>query len=211
MNRLLFEHSAGRSALERAIKLTEKYVTEHKLLLVGGMAIDLALRAKGQSIYEEGELPDIDIFNERNVHHAQALAKLLFDNGISGINVINAIHITTVKVRLKREVLLDATFVPSGCMERIPWLDIGDWRVAHPHYQFVNQRASMSTLLHDNGVTLNIFHRLTKYMNRNCLLRSYYPLTPRIPEEQQQTRTVTIPLDIMAIEEDKLREVESSV
>jgi len=202
---LLYQHSYYKPQIDRAIALTEKYVSENKLILTGGMAIDLALRLKGQQLYDDDELPDYDIISDRNLDHANTLAKILCEAGLPDVNVINAIHITTVKVRFKRTVLLDATYIPPDCFKRIPYLDANHLRVVHPHYQFIDQRLSLSHLMADTGRSLNAVNRLKKDINRNIILRENYPIkTPKIKPE---TKKLSIPLDLIRVDKSQLTDV----
>lgn len=203
---VLYSLNHYKPLIDKAIKQTEEYVSKHKLILTGGMAIDLALREKNESIYDDDTLPDYDIISDTNLIHANALAEQLCNEGLPDINVINAVHITTVRVRIKNVVLLDATYVPPICMKQIPFLDVGHLRVVHPHYQFIDQRLSLSHLMADTGISLNIFNRLTKDMNRNALLRSLYPIESK-PKEIQ-TRTVKIPLDIISIDDNHFNQID---
>lgn len=195
--------------LDKAIKLTDAYVSKHKLILTGGMAIDLALRSKGKAIYDDDQLPDYDIISDENVSHAHALAKILCDAGLPNVNVINAFHITTVRVRMKRDVLLDATYVPSLCFKKIPYLDVNHLRVVHPHYQFIDQRLSLSQLTADTGLSLNVFNRLAKDMKRNLLLRSEYPID--IVPSKWKCHSVSIPLDLIKVEPSNLNKIDNNV
>lgn len=121
-------------------------------------------------------LPDYDIISDVNLNHATALAELLCNEGFRDINVINAIHITTVRVRIKNVTLLDATFVPKVLMDSIPYLDIGQFRLVHPNYQKIDQRLSLATLMADTGASLNIFNRLLKDNTRNNILRDWFDI-----------------------------------
>lgn len=205
---VLYQRNHYKPLIDRALKLTETYISNNKLILTGGMAIDLALRAKGKSIYDDDTLPDFDIISDSNLKHANALAELLCKAGLPDINVINAVHITTVRVRMKNIVFLDATYIPPLRFKQIPFLDIGHLRVVHPHYQFIDQRLSLSHLMMDTGLSLNVFNRLTKDIHRNALLRSMYPITSNLSKQslkqqsakrQQSARIVSIPLSMIQV------------
>lgn len=192
--------------VDRAIRITESYIAEHKLLLTGGKAIDLALRLKDQHIYGDDVLADYDIISDEYLHHASALAEILCKDGLPDINVIGAIHINTVRVRMKNTVLLDATYVPSELYKKIPHLDTGDLRTVHPHYQLIDQRESLSKLMVDTGRSLSVFRRLMKDIYRNLLLRELYPISS--PTSSLTTTTVSIPLDLIRVDHSKLEQVD---
>lgn len=203
---IIYQQHYYKPLIDKANRLTEEYVSKHKLVLTGGMAIDLALRAKGDNIYDDDAIPDYDIISDQNIHHAHELAKIMCNEGIPDVNVINAIHITTVRVRVKNMTFLDATYVPSNCFEKIPYLDIGHLRVVHPHYQFIDQRLSLSNLMQDTGISLNIFNRLIKDISRNNLLRSYYPIEANVVKPKM--RTIRVPIDFIAMKESELQSLE---
>jgi hypothetical protein len=205
-NILIYNLNYYKPQLDKAIKLTEQYVADNKLILTGGMAIDLALREKHTSIYSDDELPDYDILSDQNVYHAHELAKLLCENGLPEINVINASHITTVRVRIRRDVLLDATYIPSTIFNKIPYLDTGHLRVVHPHYQFIDQRSSLGMLMLDKGITLNVFNRLKKDIERNDLLRYHYPIQPT--KVDLKYSPISVPLKYIRLDNDELQQID---
>ena len=171
---ILYQHNYFKPTLDKAIQITEKYVSDHKLILTGGMAIDLALRLKGESIYSDDAIPDYDVVSDKNLYHATELAKILCMQKIPDINVINAVHITTLRVRYKNNVLLDATYLPENIYKQIPYLDVDHLRVIHPHYQFIDQRLSLSMLMVDTGLSFNVFNRLKKDLTKNKFILNKY-------------------------------------
>ena len=121
---IIYNHNFYKPSIEKALNITEQYVIKNKLILTGGTAIDLALRTKGLHIYDDDELPDYDIVSDQNLYHAQQLAEILCKEGLEDINVINAFHISTVRVRFKRFPVLDSTYVPTNVYNKIPYMDI---------------------------------------------------------------------------------------
>ena len=205
-NIIMYQHNYYKPILDRAIKITETYVSDNKLILTGGQSIDLALRAHGKSIYTDDQFPDFDIVSDHNLQHAHQLAKLLCEDSLPNVSVINAFHITTVRVRTKRDVLLDSTYVPPKCYEKIPFLDVGHLRIIHPHYQFIDQRLSLATPLLDSGISLNVFNRLKKDVERNTLLRTYYPIVSE--NVNLKTREIVIPLNRILVESEYLKRID---
>ena len=200
-----YQHNFFKPMIDEAMNITRDYISKHKLILTGGMAIDLALREKGESIYDDDIRPDYDIISDDNLTHANALAEILCKANLPDINVISAVHITTVKVRIKNEILLDATYIPPICFKKIPYLDINDLRIIHPHYQFIDQRISLSHLLLDTGISLNVFNRLAKDMKRNMILRQMYPIQSN--KTNFKTKMISIPIDLIKIQPSKLNKL----
>lgn len=206
---VLYQLSHYKPLIDRAIKITEDYVSKHKLILTGGMAIDQALRLKGDAIYDDDALPDYDILSDENIMHANNLAEILCNDGFPDINVINAAHVTTMRVRMKSIVLLDATYIPPICFKKIPYLDVNHLRVVHPHYQMIDQRLSLSNLLGDTGRSLNVFHRLTKDIKRNMILRQAYPIESTKPKLKYQK--ISIPLELIQINKQFLEKLDDQM
>lgn len=206
---LMYQLDFNRPTIERALAITAEYVATHKLILTGGTAIDMALRSKGSSIYDEDALPDYDIISDHNLNHATALAEILCNEGIKDINVINAIHITTVRVRVKNVTLLDATYLPPNLMHRVPYIDIGQFRIVHPDYQKIDQRLSLSSLMADTGASLNIFNRLVKDIKRNQVLRDHFQLARQCKGDVKVfTTRVTLPKQPFAHDESLMTRID---
>ncbi len=214
---LVYSLDFNKPVIERALEITAEYVAKHRLILTGGTAIDMALRSKGRSIYDENALPDYDIVSDHNLLHATALAEILCNDGYRDINVITAVHITTVRVRIKNVVLLDATYLPERLVSRIPYLDIGKFRLVHPDYQKIDQWLSLATLMIDTGVSLNIFNRFVKDLKRNAILREVFQIdntevTPNckascgiIPADLKIfTHRISIPIEAITMDEQYL-------
>jgi hypothetical protein len=218
---ILYATNYYKASIDKAIEFVRDYVIEHKLILTGGTAIDLALRSKGDKIYEDDALPDYDCVSDKNVYHAQTLAKILCQAGLEDINVINAFHITTMRVRFKRVPLFDATYIPTDVLNKIPYLDVpiqlGSeaklqrvFRVIHPNYQKIDQRLSLSNLMQITGSSLNIFNRMKKDIKRNNILVKYFDVPPA-PSKKANMKTVSIPLDMLICDAVDIHETKTDV
>ena len=53
-----------------ALDIVKKFIVDRKLILFGGLAIDYALRLKGDKIYSDTKRPDLDFLSPRNVDDA---------------------------------------------------------------------------------------------------------------------------------------------
>lgn len=213
---LLYSLNFYRPQIEAALQITAEYVSTNKLILTGGTAIDMALRTIGQNIYDDDSMPDYDIISSENLKHATALAEILCKEGFKDINVISAVHITTMRVRIRNVPLLDASYLPESVMEQIPFVDVGMFRIVHPEYQKIDQRLSLGQLMNDTGISLNIFNRLEKDFTRNILLKEHFS-TKDIselnisPNEKKKiladTHTVQVPLKPLIVDHSKLRQI----
>lgn len=162
--------------LIRALNIVEKFVKREELMLVGGIAIDLALKAKQQKgIYTDEVLPDYDVFSNNHFQDAYKVAEWLARSGFKDISVINALHPSTVKVRIKMIAIMDITYIPENILKNIPYIWHKGFKIVHPHYQFISQHRSVF-LPFENPPSETILFRLKKDLERYDLLYEQYPL-----------------------------------
>lgn len=161
-----------------SLGLVKKYVCENKLIIVGGMAIDFALRLKGTQLYEDDVLPDYDFYSPNHNTDAYHIAEKLNKAGLKNISVINANHISTMRVRVNYTVVADVTYMPKDIYDKLPCLLYRDIRIIHPHYQLIDQHRALS-YPYENPPWEVITHRWKKDASRYDLLYDYYPLKPK--------------------------------
>jgi hypothetical protein len=177
---IMFQHNFMKKNLERALQLVKEYIIDNDLMIVGGMAIDLALRVKDDKLYDENvSIPDYDIVDPNNVDHSNKIGTILCNNNFGNISIIPALHKTTVRVQMSGYTLFDATFVPEYIYSTIPVLKYKDIKFIHPIYQKIDQFISLSFLFDLTGAQYNIQHRLIKDKKRKELLNQYYNLDCR--------------------------------
>lgn len=178
---IYFNHNFLKNELENALNVVKEYIIDNDLMVVGGMAIDLALRVKDDNLYDENyQIPDYDIIDPNNVLHANNIGTILCNNKLTNIAVIPALHKTTVRVQMSGYTLFDATFTPEYIYNTIPFLHYKNIKFIHPIYQKIDQFMSLSFLFDLTGAQYNIQHRLVKDIKRKELLNAYYNLTCNI-------------------------------
>jgi hypothetical protein len=158
-----------------ALGLVKKYIADHKLLIVGGMAIDLALRLKGTYLYEDDVLPDYDFYSHQYNTDAYHIAETLKKAGLKNITVINANHISTMRVRVNYTVVADITYMPKNIFDKLPFLVYRDLRIIHPQFQLIDQHRALS-YPYENPPWEVITHRWKKDATRYDMIYKYYPL-----------------------------------
>ena len=168
-----------------ALGLVKKYVVKHKLLIVGGMAIDFALRLKGEKLYEDDVLPDYDFYSPNYNTDAYHIAEKLKKAGLENVSVINANHISTMRVRVNYTVVADVTYIPKLIYDNLPFIVYRDIRIIHPHYQMIDQHRALS-YPYENPPWEVITHRWKKDATRYDLLYEYYPLKNKIFESSNK-------------------------
>ena len=194
---IIYTHHHYKESIDRALNIVKDYIQCNQLILVGGMAMDLALRTKGLNIYEDDALPDYDIISDVNIDHAQALGKILCKEGFENVQIVPAVHVTTMRVKYRDAVILDATYVPTSVYQKIPILQVGAFRVIHPNFQKIDQRNSLSFLMEKTGPSHNIFNRMVKDVTRNKILRSVFELETNPTYITKKTNTIQIDMDVL--------------
>jgi hypothetical protein len=164
-----------------ALSIVRTFIEDRGLIIVGGMAIDFALKLKGSSIYTDEEVPDYDFYSPTHTDHAYELGTILCDAGFKNISCVPAMHITTMRVRVDFVVVADITYCPNCLYKTIPTLDYKKLRVIHPYFQMMDQHRALSIPYENPGMEV-MFHRWVKDMKRYDLLYKYYPVTVTAPK-----------------------------
>jgi hypothetical protein len=160
----------------KAIDIVKTYIFRNKKIIVGGIAIDYALKLKShKGIYDENVIPDFDIISDMHFQDAYNIATLLSKKDFTGISVINALHPSTMKVRVDFVEVCDITYVPKNILDHVPCINYHGFQLVHPHYQYIDQHRSLSHP-YENAPYETIMHRPEKDMVRHDLLYNYYPL-----------------------------------
>lgn len=175
--KLIFDRTTDKENVLRALEIVKLYIIKHKLILVGGMAIDYALRKKGKKLYPDDELPDYDFFSPNFHVDSYNIANELWKAGLRNISAINAYHASTMRVRVDFQVVADCTYVPENIFEKMPYIGWKGFRVIHPHYQMLNQHLSLSSPY--AGSPWETIHRWKKDMQRYNILDREYPVADK--------------------------------
>lgn len=201
------EHKHGFEHFINAQDIVKKYIQEHDCILYGGIAIDYALRLRGDKIYEDTELPDFDFFTVDPIATAVEIVNIILAQ-IPGANVYayRARFVRTMRISVgDNNWVADISYIPPNIFAHIPTLTFDGMRVVHPYFQYVDLHASIA-YPYDNSPTEVIFARLAKDIKRFAKLSDAYPL-PEIQDrmsavanlrEQSRAIRVTIPRAVLA-------------
>ena len=189
---LLYQLNYHKPAIDQAYRVAENYIAAHKLLVAGGKAIDLALRQRGQSIYLDDVLKQFMILTDDCALHAEGLTHALYDNNLIDLDIFS-LGAGGFQLHYRGTMIANVAMVPTEMLGKVPVIEIGSLRLAHPHYLLLDQRLSLSSLMSCVDQSLLIFRRLMKDVNRNLLLREHYPIVTA-PVKMEMTR-IAIPLE----------------
>lgn len=171
---ILIENHYFKDSVTDSMKETKKMIIDRNLILTGGMAIDGALRLKGEFLYADHILPDYDFFSP-NFHKDSYDLALVLSKNHDNVNAIGAMHVSTMKVRVNYIPVADITYAPKCLYETTPTLKFDGMRIVHPHYQMIDQHLSLS-LPYANPPWETINFRWAKDMKRYDILNKAYPL-----------------------------------
>jgi hypothetical protein len=175
LKRIRFDHLDDREIVLSALDVVLNFIKTQELILVGGMAIDMNLRLTGESyLYEDDELPDYDFYSPNNTAHAYQLGSELCKKGFRDVDVITAIHTTTMKVRVSGHVVADITYMPPILFEKIPTQIYKNIKIVHPYMIMMDQFTSLSGPF-ENPPGEVVLERWTKDQKRFNMLLTYYP------------------------------------
>jgi hypothetical protein len=167
-------HHIYREALTECYKVVSNYIIRNKRILVGGMAIDNALRAKGSYLYDTSKV-DYDFispdFHKDAYNIGQELAKKF-----SGVSIIGARHVSTMRVRYEFIPVADITYVPKNIYDNIPVIEYMGMKNIHPHFQMIDQHRAMTHGLENPPQETIISSRYEKDVKRYILLSQFYPI-----------------------------------
>lgn len=165
-----------------AIELVAKYIKREKLILVGGMAIDMALKMKGSGIYDENTIADHDFYSKNHFMDAYEIGQWLLRTKYTDISVINALHASTMKVRVKFEPVADVSYMPPVLFDQLPTICYRGYTMIHPHFQMIGQHRALCNPYESKPRETIRSGRWEKDMKRHDLLYQYYPL--KLTKEQ---------------------------
>jgi len=158
-----------------AINIVEKFIKSKNLILVGGQALDYAFRLKNSHIYDDWEMPDYDFYSTQHHIDAYELGEILCKKGFSDVSVINARHITTMRIRVQFVYVADITFCPKIIFDKINTLEYNGFRIIDPNMQRLDQLLSLARP-YQNPPTEVIYHRAAKDLKRLLELETLYPI-----------------------------------
>lgn len=194
--KLRFEKFAARDTILKALDMVRDYFTKAQLIVVGGMAIDFNMRLKGSKLYPDDSLPDYDCYSSDHAADSYKLANQLcaaFPN--TDIDVINAIHVTTLRVRILGQVVADITYCPPKIFATIQTQEYKGLRVIHPHYIIMDQLDSLCAPF-ENPPQEVITDRWSKDFTRLEKLVAMYPFETPPEHKELKTPSFDVKLDL---------------
>lgn len=188
---------------ERALELVKNFIQERGRIIYGGMSIDLALKHAGhEGIYAADAIPDYDFMSPDFYRDSIELADILHAAGLPEVSSINALHVTTRRVRVNFVPVADITYIPEEIYNKIPTLEHAGFRVVHPDFQRLDMHRAFGYPFTDPPRE-PILHRAKKDQRRFTLLTDHYPieappdLEARLKKAAAGSKTLEAPLSVL--------------
>lgn len=180
------------SNIKEGLDITRQYIIDNGLILIGGMAIDLALKSTGgDGIYDNTKLPDYDFMSPNSIRHSSELAVILCKVGLPSISDISALHITTRRVRVNSVSVADIGYCPQSILDKIKYIEYEGLRIIHPHYQIIDIHHSISFPF-ENPMYPVIIHRWKRDMARYDILFEAFPMETEAGRARPEWKEIDI-------------------
>lgn len=160
--------------LTECYKIVEDFIKRNDRILVGGMAIDYALKDKGSFLYSKNKI-DYDFLSPEFHRDAYKLGDILAKK-FDGISVIGALHATTMRVRYKFMPVADITYAPLILYDKLKSINYQGFRCIHPHIQMIDQMRSIIYMAENPPRESFFGDRIAKDIKRFCMLAEFYPM-----------------------------------
>ena len=165
-----------------------EFVKKKKLKIYGGFALNLLLMIKNKkmSLYDEDDVPDVDVYSSNPIDDIMELSDILHDKGFKRIQAKQAQHGETYKLFVNFQGYLDITYVPSTIYSKMRYMDVKNindkydgLKVIHPWFMMIDY----FRIFCDSAGS---YWRLEKVFERYKKLQKYYPL-PKIAKPLEIT------------------------
>jgi hypothetical protein len=149
--------------------IINEYISTHKLICYGGMAINNIIPNNAERFYDEIDIPDYDCFSTNSLKDAKNLSQLI-SNNYENVEVKSAMFKGTYKIFVNFIPIVDFTQIEYNLYQTIKAssLKIKDIHYASPNYLRMNIHLELSRPLGDVSRWNKIYQRLD-------LLNKYHP------------------------------------
>lgn len=178
--------------INTALAIVRQFIIRKKLVVYGGMSLDLNLKKRNHvGLYTLDTLPDYDFYSANSYADSIELADILHKRGFYNVSAINALHITTRRVRIDFVTVADISYCPENIFKRLPINYIDGMPVLHADYQRIDMHLSIAGLF-DRFPHENYLNRLGKDLRRYNILDSLYPVDKISPVKSASAESTLI-------------------
>jgi hypothetical protein len=170
-----FKHNVDYKKTHNLMEIVKKFISRKELIIYGGVAVDYALRLKGDKLYDNVSHPDIDVYSPNYLKDAKELVDELSIMGFKDVSAITGMHLLTMRIRCDFIYILDISYIPPSVFSKIPILKYNNFTFVDPIFQMMDIHSSLSFSYYGTPME-NIINRFKKDINRyNLLIKYYHP------------------------------------
>jgi hypothetical protein len=161
---------------EKLNKIIENFIKEKKLILYGGLAIDMLIKKNSKlHYYDEYDLKDYDVFSTNFIDDSNDLANILSSNGYKKIAIKTGITGKTRKIfiNFNYEAIIDISQIDKNFIDNIKIIKINNFRIAEPNYLKIDQYKNVTSDLFRD------YFRFQKSYRKILLLEKVFPINEK--------------------------------
>ena len=147
----------------------KQFVKDKKRKMYGGYALNELMKlTKGDPIYEECTLNDIDFYSPRPVDDLIDLCDLLNAKKYGKVQGKEAVHGESYTIYVNEDKYCDISYTPPNIYNKMPFKNTADGlTLIHPHFMWIDYLRMLTE-------PINSWWRIEKSYKRFFLLQKYY-------------------------------------
>lgn len=151
-----------------------QFVKDKKRKIYGGYAQNKVIIAKEpkDKIYDEDELPDIDVYSPEPIKDLVELCNILHSKGFKDVAGQEAQHKETYKIFVNGGNVIDLSYVPWNIYNKIPFIELNGINYTHPSFVYIDLYRILTDPYFSGA------HRWKKVFPRLYKLQKHYPFNP---------------------------------
>jgi len=154
---------------KKVAEIIAEFIKKKKRIVYGGRAIDMLVRTKGDKIYDDNAINDIEFYSYKPIEDLIELCNLLDKKGFKGVMGEEAQHEETYVVSVNTENYCDISYMPRNIYQKIPIMKVNGFHIADPEFLIID----MYRVFND---PLGSYERLSKVFARCYKLQKAFPL-----------------------------------
>lgn len=146
------------------------FVVERKRKIYGGYAINelIIMDGRGDPIYEDGTVNDIDFYTPDPINDILDLCDHLHKLDLGEVRCKEAVHAETYSIVVDNELYCDVSYVPKNIYNRMPFKTTEKGLLLiHPHFMWIDYLRMLTD-------PINSWFRIEKSYRRFHLIQKYY-------------------------------------
>lgn len=168
------------------------FLKNRGIVIIGGVAIDYALKLKGSYLYDDDFAPDFDVISSHNVDDAYDIGYLLNSKGFPEV-AVNRNNIPVMRVKVGQFWIADLRYIPESIIVKIKTIDYQGIKIVSPEFNYLEMHKALSFPFW-GAPHHNVHNKWYKFINRFNLLQSYYPIKISQPDISTKTIKSKLPM-----------------